>query len=900
MSVKDPVCGMEIMPNLAFATRKSKGQTFYFCSENCVNQFDANPQKYTHAVEPSERPRAGSATTGYNPDLPGPLQVELPIVGLTCSTCATTVERELGSVPGVSEAHINFSLSRAQVTYDPEQVGVSDLVGAVKKAGYDVGRAKTRVRITPTLHCASCVGFIEAALNDLPGVLEAIVNPGTDTVLISYVPNQVDFAAMKAAIASTGFEAARPVEKAEDVDEETAAHQREYKSLMRKFWFALAVAIPVMLVAYPELPWLYLPNLFITQASEELIRSLFILSAIVTLPVMAYSGRHFFTGGWAAFRHHSADMNTLIALGTSAAWIYSTFALLVPGIFPEGTATPFYDVTAVVTALVVLGQALEVRAKGQTSQAIRKLLDLQAKTARVVRDGREVEIPVEEVLVGDVVVVRPGDKVPVDGEIIEGHSAVDESMVTGESLPVDKQVGDEVIGATVNTTGSFKFRATKVGKNTALAQIVKMVQDAMGSKAPIARLVDVVASYFVPAVMIISILTFLAWFNFGPVPALAFAIVTAVTVLIIACPCAIGMAVPMSLVAGVGKGAEHGVLIRNGEALQLASQLNVLVLDKTGTITKGKPELTDTVPANGFDAARLLHFAASADLLSEHPLAQAIVAGARDQDVELIEPAEFEAIPGHGVETVVDGHQVLVGNAKLMRRHKVDTAAVEPHVQRLQDEGKTAMYVAVDGKAAGLVAVADTIKEDSKAAIAALKKMGLEVIMLTGDNERTAKAIARQVGIDRILAEVLPEDKAQEVHLLKKGGKKVAMVGDGINDAPALVEADVGFAIGTGTDVAIEAADITLMSGSLKGVAYAIEISRATMRNAKENLLGAFAYNTLGIPVAAGILYPFFGILLSPIIAGAAMAASSVTVVTNANRLRFFKAKSFAEPGGAK
>lgn len=680
----------------------------------------------------------------------------------------------------------------------------------------------------------------------------------------------------------------------DDVDEETAAHRREYKHLMRKFWFAAIISIPVMLVAYPELPWLYLPNLFVEEASESLIRWLFVLSGAVTLPVMAYSGRQFFTGAWSAFKHHSADMNTLIALGTSAAWIYSTVALLVPSIFPEGTATPFYDVTAVVTALVVLGQALEVRAKGQTSQAIRKLLDLQAKTARVLRDGREVEVPVEEVLVGDVVVVRPGDKIAVDGQIVDGRSAVDESMVTGESMPVDKVAGDEVIGATVNTTGSFKFRATKVGKDTALAQIVRMVQDAMGSKAPIARLVDVVSGYFVPAVMIISILTFLAWFNFGPSPALAFAIVTAVTVLIIACPCAVGMAVPMSLVAGVGKGAEHGVLIRNGEALQTASQLKSIVLDKTGTITKGKPELTDVLPALSFDAGALLRYAASADRLSEHPLAQAIVDGATGRGITLVEPEAFDAVPGHGVETVVEGRKVLVGNTRLMRRHAVDTGPLEAEVQRLQGEGKTAMFVAVDGLPAGVVAVADTIKEDSIQAIQVMREMGLEVVMLTGDNERTAQAIARQVGIDRVLAEVLPEDKAREVHMLKQDGHKVGMVGDGINDAPALVEADVGFAIGTGTDVAIEAADITLMSGSLKGVAYAIEVSRATMRNAKESLFGAFIYNSLGIPIAAGLLFPFFGILLSPILAGAAMAASSVTVVTNANRLRFFKAKSFA------
>jgi Cu+-exporting ATPase len=555
---------------------------------------------------------------------------------------------------------------------------------------------------------------------------------------------------------------------------------------------------------------------------------------------------------------------------------------------------PFYDVASVVTALVVLGQALETRAKGQTSQSIRKLIGLQAKTARVIQNGQEVEVPVEDVQSGDLVVVRPGEKIPVDGVIKEGHSAVDESMITGESLPIDKRTGDEVIGATMNTTGSFRFRATKVGKDTALAQIVKLVQNAMGSKAPIARLADIVSGYFVPAVMIIAVLTFLAWFNFGPSPALAYAVVTAVTVLIIACPCAVGMAVPLSMVAGVGKGAEHGVLIRNGEALQSAAQLKTIVLDKTGTITKGKPELTDTIAAPGFDKNTVLSLAASADLLSEHPLAQAIVIGARGQGLELDKPTAFVAVPGQGVETTVAGRQVWVGNRKLMERAGVAAAVLDPEVERLQGEGKTAMYVAVDHQAAGVVAVADTIKADSVEAIQGMQRMGLEVIMLTGDNQRTAQAIARQVGITHVLAEVLPEDKAEQVHLLKKDGRKVGMVGDGINDAPALVEATVGFAIGTGTDVAIEAADITLMSGSLKGVAYAIEISRATMRNAKQSLAGAFIYNSLGVPVAAGLLFPFFGLLLNPLIAGAAMAASSVTVVSNANRLRFFKPLSFS------
>ena len=894
MMVKDPVCGMEIEPARAAAVHNHRGRDYYFCSADCEAKFLESPDRYAQSSDPV----VGSLTTGYNPELTGPVHVELPVGGLKRGRSTLAVESSLRETRGVQQAHVNPGAGTAHVVFDPAQADVGSLAAAIQKAGYEVSSEDMRVRIEG-LYCASCVALVERALRELPGVVEANVNLSTDSAQLRYVPGQVSFAEVQAAIQSTGYEVARPVEETEGVDEETASHQREYRSLTRKFWFAAAVSIPVLLVAYPNLSWLYAPGWVLSEVPETLVRWLFILSGLVTLPVMLYSGRQFFTGGWAAFRHHSADMNTLIALGTSAAWLYSSFALAVPAVFPEGTAEPFYDVTAVVTGLVVLGQALEVRAKGQTSQAIRKLIGLQAKTARVVRDGQELEIPVEEVLVGDVVVVRPGDKIPVDGTIVEGRSAVDESMITGESLPVDKQVGDQVIGATVNTTGSFKFRTTKVGKDTALAQIVKMVQDAMGSKAPIARLVDVVASYFVPAVMILSVLTFLIWFNFGPSPALAFAVVTAVTVLIIACPCAVGMAVPMSLVAGVGKAAEHGVLIRNGEALQVASQLKVVVLDKTGTITKGKPELTDVVPAQGFDEASVLRLAAGADRPSEHPLAQAIVRGASERGVEVADPESFEAVPGHGVVATLQGRRVLVGNLKLMRREGVQASGLEDTVGRLQGDGKTAMFIAVDGQAAGVVAVADTIKEDSVEAVRVMREAGLEVIMLTGDNERTAQAISRQAGIERVLAEVLPEDKVREVHMLKAGGRKVGMVGDGINDAPALAEADVGFAIGTGTDVAIEAADITLVGGSLKGVSYAVEISRATMRNAKQSLFGAFLYNTLGIPIAAGLLYPLFGLLLSPLVAGAAMAASSVTVVSNANRLRFFKAKSFARARSA-
>jgi len=607
--------------------------------------------------------------------------------------------------------------------------------------------------------------------------------------------------------------------------------------------------------------------------------------------VLLWSGSGFFRGAWSAFKHRAADMNTLIALGTGAAWLYSGVTVLVPGIFPEGTAEPFYDVVAVVIALVVLGQALELRAKGRTSEAIKKLMGLQAKTARVIRDGQEVDIPVEEVLVGDIVLVRPGEKIPVDGVIVEGSSAVDESMITGESIPVEKGEGDEVIGATINKTGSFKFKATKVGKDTALAQIVKMVQEAQGSKAPIARLADTVSGYFVPIVMIIAVMTFVIWFDFGPEPSIIFALVTSVTVLIIACPCALGLATPMSLMVGIGKGAENGILIRGGEALQAAQALDTIVLDKTGTITKGKPELTDVLTADNRQETTedLLRLAAAVERASEHPLAQAIVDGAKARGLELPDPEGFEAVPGHGVIATVEDRRVILGNLKMMQREGISLDSLEAEAVRLADEGKTPMFVAVDGQAAGVVAVADTVKEDSAEAIAALHKMGLEVVMITGDNERTANAIARQVGVDRVLAEVLPEDKAANVQLLQAEGRKVAMVGDGINDAPALAQADVGFAIGTGTDVAIEASDITLIRGSLWGVVTAIEVSKATMRNIKQNLFGAFIYNTLGVPLAAGVLYPFFGLLLSPLIAGAAMAFSSVTVVTNANRLRGFK-----------
>jgi Cu+-exporting ATPase len=551
-------------------------------------------------------------------------------------------------------------------------------------------------------------------------------------------------------------------------------------------------------------------------------------------------------------------------------------------------------VTDVVVALVVLGLALEIKARGRTSQAIKKLIGLQAKTARVLRDGKEVDLPVEEVLVSDTVIVRPGEKIPVDGEVTTGTSAVDESMVKGESMPVEKLVGDEVIGGTLNKTGSFRFRAIKVGKDTALANIIRMVKDAQGSKAPIQRVVDTVSGYFVPSVMILAVLAFVAWYDFGPEPRLIFATIVLVTTLIIACPCALGLATPTSLTVGIGKGAENGILIRSGDALQAAENLDAIILDKTGTITRGEPALTDVVVAQGQAETEVLGLAASLERGSEHPLGEAIVKGAKARSIELPEAENFAAVPGHGVIGRIDGHEVLLGNVKLMRDRGVAAQELDADWERLANEGKTPMYVAIDSKPAGLVAVADTVKPDSKAAIDALKALGIEVVMITGDNELTGRAIAHQVGIERVLSEVLPDQKAHEVQKLQLEGKAVGMVGDGVNDAPALAQADVGFAIGTGTDVAIEASDVTLIKGSLLGVVTAIEISRATMRNVRQNLVGAFGYNVLGIPVAMGVLYPFIGLLLSPLIAAAAMAFSSVTVVTNANRLRLFTPKRIA------
>jgi Cu+-exporting ATPase len=818
--------------------------------------------------------------------------IEISIGGMDCPHCPPSVEKALKSVPGVHASHVNLANQVASVDFDPSRAKVGDLLQAIRSIGYSVGTAKVRLPIK-NMHCATCVTRIELALRMTPGILDARANLGTNAVDIEYQPEKTTFASLRAAIQSAGHrvaetKAAKPP-AGEPMDPEEEVRDQEYHTLLRKFWFAAIVSVPVMLLSYPD----FIPGLRDWMpAGSETRRVVWALLGVFSLPVLAWSGSQFFTGMWDALKHRAANMHTLIAIGVSAAFLYSIIAVAFPNLFPRmALAEVFWDVTDVVIALVTLGLALELKAKGRTSEAIKKLIGLQAKTARVLRDGKELDIPVEEVIVGDTVVVRPGDKIPVDGAVIEGSSAVDESMITGESIPIEKQVGDEVIGSTLNKTGSFRFRTTKVGKDTALASIIRMVKDAQGSKAPIQRVVDAVSGYFVPTVMILAILAFMVWYVFGPEPRIIYATIVLVTTLIIACPCALGLATPTSLTVGIGKGAENGILIRSGDALQTSEKLDAIILDKTGTITRGEPSLTDVIPAQGQSEDTVLRFAAALERGSEHPLGEAVVKGAEARGVLSIETTDFAAIPGHGVSGSVEGRQVLLGNAKLMRDRGVPIDALLPLWERLANDGKTPMYVAADGQALGLVAVADTVKPDSKAAIETLLRLGIEVVMLTGDNERTAKAIANQVGIQRVLAEVLPNDKAHEVQKLQLEGKTVGMVGDGINDAPALAQADVGFAIGTGTDVAIEASDVTLIKGSLQGVVTAIEISRATMRNVRQNLIGAFGYNVLGIPVAMGVLYPILGILLSPLIASAAMAFSSVTVVTNANRLRFFQPK---------
>jgi|DewCreStandDraft_2_1066082.scaffolds.fasta_scaffold00260_57 Cu+-exporting ATPase len=832
----------------------------------------------THQAAPSQ-------TDGLQPD--GRLLLSLPIEGMTCASCVRRVERALSKVPGVQSASVNLATERATVTADPRQVSLQDVIQAVEQAGYGVRTAELTLPIEG-MTCASCVRRVERALLRLPGVVSAAVNLATEKATVRYLPGTVTVEDIKQAVERAGYhirEEQRLPAGPAGADAQEERQRREQAVLRRKLLFSLAASALIMGLIFS--PW----KLPLSMEQQNLL--LFVLAT----PVQFWAGWQFYRGAWAAARHLTSNMNTLVALGTSAAYFYSVVATFLPEVFHHAglSAHTYYDTSSIIIALILLGRYLEARAKGQTSAAIKRLLGLAPRTARVLRDGTEVDVPVAELQVGDLIRVRPGEKVPVDGIIVEGRSTLDESMLTGESMPVEKGPGDEVIGGTLNRSGSFTFRATKVGADTALAQIIRLVEEAQGSKAPIQRLADVISSYFVPGVLVLAALTFAVWLLFGPEPRLTFALQATIAVLIIACPCAMGLATPTAIMVGTGKGAEYGVLIRGGEALELAHKITTIVLDKTGTLTQGKPAVTDVIAVNGLPEAELLRLAASAELGSEHPLGEAIVARARAQGVPLVEPEEFEAIAGHGVQARVQGHEVLLGNAALLQERGMFLDGLAQEAEALAAAGKTPMFVAVDGRPAGIIAVADTLKPEAAEAVRQLEALGLEVWMLTGDTRRTAEAIARRLGIRHVMAEVRPEQKVAKIRELQAQGKVVAMVGDGINDAPALAQADLGIAIGTGTDVAIEASDITLVGGDVRGVVTAIALSRRTISTIRQNLFWAFAYNVLLIPVAMGVLYPFFGVLLNPVLAAAAMALSSVSVVTNSLRLRSFRPQRSAE-----
>jgi Cu+-exporting ATPase len=816
--------------------------------------------------------------------------IAIPVSGMTCAACVRRVERALSKKEGVAGASVNFAAEKATVAYDPEATNPGELVGAIRGAGYGADVREASFGVTG-MSCASCVGRVERALGMVPGVLDANVNLANERATAEYLAGEVDPRDLKTAVEGAGYGVLGEEEGSGPED----AHEREYAKLRGDFLLAAALTVLIIIGS--------LPTMFGFEPLVPMGLLNLGLWALAT-PVQFWAGRRFYRGAWGALRHGRANMNTLVVMGTSAAYLYSVVATLAPQLFAAGRADVYFDTSALIITLILLGRLLEARVKSRTNEAIKRLAGLQAKTARVVRDGGVVDVPVEDVAVGDTVVVRPGEKVPVDGRITSGESAVDESMITGESIPATKREGDEVIGATMNTSGAFRFAATRVGEETALQQIMRMVEEAQGSKAPIQRLADRISAVFVPAVIGVAAATFAIWLLFGPEPAFTFALLNTVAVLIIACPCAMGLATPTSIMVGTGKGAESGILIKGGEALEGAHKLDTIVLDKTGTLTRGEPELTDIVPTNGVPEEELLRLLASAEMGSEHPLGEAMVRGARDRGVPLVGADEFEAISGGGIRARVEGREVLVGSLRFISESSDFEDGIVARSEEMAREGKTPVFVAVDGKAAGIVGVADVVREESREAVERLHSLGLEVAMLTGDNRRTAEAIARELSVDRVAAEVRPEDKAAEVERLQAEGKRVGMVGDGINDAPALAQADVGVAIGTGTDVAMEAADLTLISGDVCGVARAIELSKATVGNIKQNLFWAFAYNVALIPVAAGALYPLFAggsvpevlrpVLgeygfLNPVLAAAAMALSSVTVVSNALRLRRVK-----------
>lgn len=816
------------------------------------------------------------------PSFTAPTSVQIEIEGMHCASCVGRVEKALRAVPGVENASVNLASSRATVVL-AEPVEPAALVKAIEDAGYEVPRRPPVELSVEGMHCASCVGRVEKALRAVPGVTSASVNLATGRAAVE-VTAGVDAARLLEAVRAAGYEAAVVA----DVDAKAteARRAKEAGALRRDLLVSALLSLPVVLL---EMGGHLVPALAQYVESTIGARASWLVQFALSTVVLAGPGRRFFRAGIPSLLRGAPDMNSLVAVGTAAAYAFSVVATFAPRLLPAGTVHVYYEAAAVIVTLVLLGRSLEARARGRTSQAIRRLMGLQAKTARVRRGEGAVELPVTEVRPGDVVEVRPGERIPVDGEVVEGTSYVDESMLTGEPVPVEKAVGATVVGGTVNQTGALALRATAVGSRTVLAQIVRMVEQAQAAKLPIQALVDRIALWFVPAVMGAAALTFLAWIAFGPKPALTFALVNAVAVLIVACPCAMGLATPTSILVGTGRGAEIGVLFRKGDALQRLREVRVVAVDKTGTLTVGRPALTDLEVAEGFSRTEVLAQMAAVEDRSEHPIARAVVEAARAEGLPLAEVTAFETVPGYGVRAVVGGARIEIGADRFMRRLGLDPTSFAEAAARLAAHGKTPIYVAVDGRLAAIAAVADPIKESAPGAIAALHALGLEVAMVTGDDRRTAEAIARQLGIDRVVAEVLPDGKVDAVRALQAEHGRLAFVGDGINDAPALAEADVGVAIGTGTDVAIEAADVVLMSGHLEGVPNAIALSRATMRNIRQNLFWAFAYNTALIPVAAGVLYPIGGPLLSPAFAAGAMALSSVFVVGNALRLRRFR-----------